>query len=245
MKKIVFERSDQMNFAKAFLAVLFIQLVSCGTDPIAPAKGGSTNSSIIGKVTAPNAVDLVMAGVTISTIPASDTTKTDTNGDFVLNGISPGQYILQVSQGKSFSNSNYTMTTVSTYDTVTVGAGRIDTVSIVANCTITACPCLRDTFGSIVGRVTALCAADSLVAGVTVSLMTTSAPTRTVTTDVSGKYNFNSIFPNQQYVIQVSAGRFLLGGESVATGSAVDTVTLANGQVDTVNNVVSCAISAH
>ncbi len=142
----------------------------------------NTQGSIAGVVTRQGTSQL-LAGVSISTTPATSTTVTDANGHYQLNSVAPGSYRVNASL------TGY----VAGYVDVTVTAGQQATGPI----PLTLAP------GSISGTILNATTNDP-IAGVTV---TTNPSTSSVVTDAGGQYFIDNV-PAGDYDVTANAGGY-------------------------------------
>lgn len=159
----------------------------------------NTQGSIAGVVTRQGTSQL-LAGVSISTTPATSTTVTDANGHYQLNSVAPGSYRVNASL------TGY----VAGYVDVTVTAGQQATGPI----PLTPAP------GSISGTILNATTNDP-IAGVTV---TTNPSTTSVVTDAGGHYLISNV-PAGDYDVTANAGGYEPATASASVQSG-QTVTL-------------------
>ncbi|HUI91067.1 MAG TPA: carboxypeptidase-like regulatory domain-containing protein [Chitinivibrionales bacterium] len=130
------------------LLVCLLALLSCKTNPTAPIT--KTSPSIVGHVTSGCPGESLVAGVSVLTVPPTYAVKTDSKGNYTLNDIPPGKYLVQIPSryvvGSDTSKSFSVIISYITSDTITVTAGQVDTVNILAPCGAEICDCAQDTF---------------------------------------------------------------------------------------------------
>ncbi|NUN68528.1 MAG: carboxypeptidase regulatory-like domain-containing protein [Bacteroidetes bacterium] len=209
-----------------FVTAVIISLTIYSCEKLDELTGATKPGKISGMVR-DSISNIGLAGVSISTLPPTNTAETDSNGVFLLEEIDKGDYVIRFSRNEYLSKSM----------DINVVAEKSTVIQVVL------APVALPT-GSIQGAVTNSVDARP-VAGATV---TTEPVTVTVTTDTLGRFSIPQI-PVRSYSVRVAAAGYQQGSAAVQVAAgqtapaSIALVPLQTSQTGTIKGTITHSVS--